>query len=414
MSEGHAASGWALLRHGPFSLLLTAKLFSTLAFQMIGVAVGWQVYQITGDPLDLGWVGFVQFVPILVLGIFGGHVADNFNRVRVLSLSLVLVLACSIALTVLALDELRAIWPILLTLATLSISRAFYSPASQALLPNIVSRQELPNAVAWTTSIFQIGTIAGPAIAGLILLFGTMWVYAAAAALCAVSLLLTMRIKAVQPPARGETANLRTLTSGLSYVWRNKIILGAISLDLAAVLVGGVTALLPIFAADILGVGPAGYGVLRSAPAIGALLTGLVLAQRPIRTGVGKAMFAAVALYGVATLIFGLSSSFELSVAMLAMAGAADMVSVFVRHNLIQLATPDHMRGRVAAVSSVFITGSNELGEFESGAVAALIGVVPCVVVGAGATLVITALWWRMFPALRKVSRPDDAAESTS
>ncbi|RMF11020.1 MAG: MFS transporter [Alphaproteobacteria bacterium] len=409
MSRSVVQGGWAVLRLRKFRLALMSRFLLTIAFQMLGVAVGWQVYAITGDPLDLGWVGLVQFVPILLLGLLGGHVADNFNRIHVLTACLGLVLVCCVALSVLAMSEVAAVWPILMVLAMLSVARAFYAPTAQALLSNIVSQEQLPNAVGWWTTVWQIATVAGPAAGGLVLIAGSDWVYACAALLTGLSISLMVQIRIGTRPRRREPVSWAALTGGLRYVWSNKVILGAISLDLVAVLLGGVTALLPIFATDILGVGPVGYGWLRSAPAVGAVCTGLVLAQFPIRRKIGRTMIGAVAVYGVATLVFGLSELYVLSLAMLAVAGAADMVSVFVRHNLIQLATPDEMRGQVAAVSSVFIVGSNELGEFESGALAALIGVVPCVIVGAVGTLVVTGASWVLFPELRRTDRPRDA-----
>ncbi len=404
------SSGWAVLAERNFRLLLATRFLVTLAFQMVAVAVGWQVYAITGNPLDLGWVGLVQFVPILTLSLLGGHVADSYNRVHVLSASLVLALLCCVAFAALAASQLTTIWPILLVLSIISVVRAFYAPTAQALLPNLVSEDQLPNAVAWGGTTWQIAIIVGPALGGIILIAGSDWVYGISAVLTGVAMVLTLRIRAGGRPPERNRVSWQRLTGGLRYVWQNKPILTAISLDLVAVLLGGVTALLPIFATDILGVGPVGYGWLRAAPAIGAVVTGFVLAQFPIRRRIGRAMTGGVALYGLATLGFGLSDLFALSLAMLVLAGAADMVSVFVRHNLIQLATPDSMRGRVAAVSSVFITGSNELGEFESGALAALIGVVPCVVVGAVGTLLVTGASWALFPALRRIDRPRDAA----
>lgn len=407
--QGDAVTGWAVFQYRDFTLYVLARLFATLAFQMMGTAVGWQVYSITGDPLDLGFVGLVQFIPILLFGIIGGQTADQFERRNIMVVCLVLSLICSAGLAVLSTSELTDIWPILAVLAIFSIGRAFHAPASQAFMPNLVPFNVLPSAVGWNSSLWQIGTIGGPALAGLLLIFGTTLVYAATAALTALAVGLTILIKK-RPLKNPSKRNLswQELTLGLSYVWGNKPVLGAISLDLVAVLLGGVTALLPIFAADILGVGATGYGWLRAAPAIGAVMMALTIAQKPIRRNMGKAMFTGVGIYGLATLIFALSANYWLSLIMLIVAGCADMISVYVRQNLVQVATPDAMRGRVGAVNSVFITASNELGEFESGALAALIGVVPCVVVGAVGTLTVTLLWSRLFPALRAYDRPED------
>lgn len=407
-SETENASGWAALRHRDFRFYLSAKLLSTIAFQMMGTAVGWQVYQITGDPFDLGLVGLVQFVPILIFGLIGGQTADRYERRRIMTLCLSTDFLCGLGLLALTLADIQSIWPILSILALFSVARAFYAPANQAIMPNLVPFRDLPSAVGWNSSVWQFGTIGGPAIGGVLLIFGTAVVYALVAACLIIAAILTILMKRRPPAQRHTKQSWGELTAGLSYVWSNKPVLGAISLDLVAVLLGGVTALLPIFASDILGVGAVGYGWLRAAPAIGALLMALYIAQRPIRRRMGHYMFIGVGLYGLATLIFALSSSFWLSVTMLVIAGGADMISVFVRQNLVQVATPDAMRGRVGAVNSVFITASNELGEFESGAVAALIGVVPCVVVGAIGTIIVTATWSRLFPALRAYDRPEE------
>lgn len=412
-SSDTAVTGWAVFQYRDFTLYVIARLFATLAFQMMGTAVGWQVYSITGDPLDLGFVGLVQFVPILLFGIIGGQTADRYERRNIMIACLSLAFLCTFGLLALSTIELTNIWPILAVLTVFSIGRAFHAPASQALMPNLVPFNVLPSAVGWNSSLWQIGTIGGPALGGLLLIFGTSVVYAVTAAFTALTIILTLFIKK-RPLASPSKQKLswQELTLGLSYVWGNKPVLGAISLDLVAVLLGGVTALLPIFATDILGVDATGYGWLRAAPAIGAVLMALSIAQKPIRRNMGKAMFMGVGIYGLATLIFALSANYWLSLSMLIVAGSADMISVYVRQNLVQVATPDAMRGRVGAVNSVFITASNELGEFESGALAALIGVIPCVVVGAVGTLTVTVLWSRFFPALRAYDRPEDPLDA--
>lgn len=406
-SSPSSSSGWAVLGVADYRRFILARLCGNLGIQMINAAVGWQVYQLTGDPLYLGLVGLVQFLPILVLGFPAGHVADTRERTTVLRLCLGLELVCAAILGILAFSGGGAVWPILSTLALLAVGRAFHAPASHALLANLVPKELLPSAIGWSSTVWQAATIAGPALGGLLLIFGSGWVYGLASALLLAATILTARIAPRGVPGSAAMDWL-ALTGGIRYVWRTKVILGAISLDLAAVLLGGATALLPAFASDILQVGPAGYGWLRAAPAVGAVLTGLYLAQRPIRRRLGVTMLMGVGVYGAAILAFGLSTAFWLSLLALAVSGAADMFSVFVRHSLVQLATPDAMRGRVAAVNSVFITASNELGEFESGIVAALIGVVPCVVAGAIGTLLVAAAAPYLFPALRVIDRIED------
>lgn len=403
-----AASALTVLAHRDFRLYALARLGSTLGIQMLAVGVGWQVYSLTGDPFDLGLVGLAQFLPILCFGLAGGHVADHRERVSTLTRAISISATVCVLLAAYALSGGAKVWPILLLLAVHATAMAFYWPAGQALLRHLVPTKQVPNAIAVNTTVWHSASVIGPALGGVVLLAGELWVFAAAAGLMLAAAFLMSRVPPRPVPAAAGFSWL-ALTGGLRYVWHNKIILGAISLDLVAVLLGGVTALLPIFASDILGVGPSGYGWLRAAPAVGAITVGLYMTRWPLRRHVGKAMFAGVAAYGVTTLVFGLSSWFWLSFLMLALAGAADMVSVFVRHNLVQLATPDAMRGRVGAVNSVFISASNELGEFESGVVAAWIGVVPCVVVGAVGTILCTALWMKMFPSLRQVDRPEDA-----
>lgn len=398
-----------VLGHRDFRLYATARLSSTLGIQVLSVSVGWQVYSITGDPLDLGLVGLVQFLPILCLGLLGGHAADHRERVRTLTLALSASTAVAVGLLLYILGGAPKVWPILLLLTVHGAGLAFYQPAAQALLRHLVPREHVPNAIALNTTVWHLASVVGPALGGLALTAGESWAFGLAAILLLSAVLLMSRVPPRPVAAQAGSFNWLALTGGLRYVWRNKIILGAISLDLVAVLLGGVTALLPIFASDILGVGPSGYGWLRAAPAVGAICIGLYMTRWPLRRRIGTAMFAGVAGYGLATLVFGLSTWFWLSFVMLAVAGAADMVSVFVRHNLVQLATPDAMRGRVGAVSSVFISASNELGEFESGALAAWIGVISCVVVGAVGTVLATALWMKLFPTLVRVDRPEDA-----
>jgi predicted MFS family arabinose efflux permease len=393
-----------------FRLFQAGRLAATLGLQMQGVAVGWQVYAITGSALDLGYVGLVQFMPALLMSLLTGHVADRFNRRHVLLVCYTLMLLCTTALFVSSRSAHPSVHGIYAVLFVIGTARAFLGPASSALLPNLVPRANFPSAVAWSSSTFQVAVIAGPALGGLLYSVGNATqVYGLAIGLQLLTVLVMslLRVRETQSTALGR--RFSDLVAGLRYVWEKPVILGAISLDLFAVLFGGAVALLPIYARDILHIGPQGMGLLRSAPAIGALVVGVLLAQRPLRRHAGRAMFACVGLFGLATVVFGLSHSFVVSLLALVVSGAADMVSVFVRQSLVQLRTPDEMRGRVAAVNLVFVGASNELGEFESGLTAAWLGVVPAVVAGGIGTLLIVALWLFLFPALRDIDRLDQA-----
>lgn len=376
-----------------------------MAVQIQNVAVGWLVYDVTRDPLALGLVGLATFLPAAGLALVTGHVADRYDRQRIMVISYVLttltalgLLACAITRT----SDMRIIYTLVLVFGA---TRAFANPAGQALLPNLVPREELGAAITWGSAFWQTATIVGPAVAGLLYVFGDIVVFAAAAiAFAAAAVLFASIGHHAQASEHGDT-DWATLLAGFAFIRSRPVILGAISLDLFAVLLGGATALLPIFARDILAVGPTGLGILRSMPAAGALTMAAWLAWRPLGRGVGRRMFQAVAVFGLATIAFGLSTSFLLSLACLFLLGAADMVSVVIRQTLVQAETPDAMRGRVSAVNAVFIGASNELGEFESGTVAALIGTVPCVVLGGAGTLLVAALWSRWFPALRERDR---------
>lgn len=394
------------LRFRDFRLFQTAKLLATLAMQMQGVAVGWQVYAITGSALDLGYVGLVQFLPALVMSLLTGQVADRFDRRYVVVVCHAVLFACTLLLYGISRQDTPSVASIYVVLALVGSARAFLGPASSALMPNLVPADSFPNAVAWSSSTWQAAVIAGPALGGVFYSLGNArQVYATSLALELIALVV---IAALRTPgkARGRAgASLKELLAGLAFVWRKPVILGAISLDLFAVLFGGAVALLPIYARDILHIGPEGLGMLRSAPAVGALVVGVLLTQRPLARHAGKAMFACVALFGAAQIAFGLSSSFVLSLIALIVSGAADMVSVYIRQSLVQLGTPDDMRGRVAAVNLVFVGASNEFGEFESGVTAAWLGAVPAVVAGGVGTLLIVALWVVLFPKLRDVDK---------
>jgi MFS family permease len=398
-------STFAALRHRNFALYLGARLLATLAVQMQSVAIGWQIYAITGDALDLGLIGLAQFLPFVVLVLPAGQVADRFDRRTIIAVCYAVEVVCAVLLLTYTLLGLTVVAPVFAVLALFGAARAFAMPASQALTPNLVPRESFGNAVALNSSTFYVATIVGPSLGGLLYVLGPDVVYQCVAALLVVSVVLMTRVKLPAVERRNEPASLATLLEGIRFVRSKPVVLGAISLDLFAVLFGGATALLPAFAADVLHVGPEGLGILRTAPAVGAGLTAAALAAFPITHSVGRWMFAGVATFGCATIVFGLSQSFALSLGALALLGAGDMVSVYVRQILIQLETPDEIRGRVSAVNAVFIGASNELGEFESGVTAAWWGLVPAVVVGGTATLVVTGLWMRLFPGLRTMDR---------
>jgi MFS family permease len=428
MSDDDKVSWAAAFQHRDFRAFQAARTLSILGMQMQSVAIGWQIYAITHRPLDLAWVGLAQFLPAVVFSLVAGHAADRLERRHILT-------ACNAALAALALVLLAVaraqssphpaqplgVAPIYATLVAVGIARAFLGPANQSILPTLVPAEHFPNAVAWGSSFWQTAMVLGPTAGGVAYaaLGRPEHVYALAAACLglACALVSTVRPRAPRPtsasPYRksGRSSERHdSLLAGVRYVRDNPIVLGAMSLDLFAVLLGGATALLPVYARDILQLGPWALGALRSAPAAGAALTAVLLAIRPIERRAGAKMFAGVALFGVATIVFGVSRHFALSLAALLVVGAADMVSVFVRSALVQLATPDAMRGRVSAVNMVFIGASNELGEFESGLTAQWLGTVPAVVLGGVGTLVVVAVWAWRFPELRRVGRVSDVA----
>ncbi len=393
------------LSHRNFRLFWLARVAAWLAMQMQVVAVGWQVYDMTGRALDLGLVGLFQFLPTLALALVAGHVVDSVDRKRVLFAALLVEFAA--IGTLCALTVAGALNPVAIfaIVAVIGTAKSFEGPAYQALLSALVPPEDLPNAVAWNSSAMQSAMVAGPALGGLLYIAGPAVVYTASTALLAIAaiLVLLLRPRAVELAPRGMS--LSSMLAGVGFIRSRPAILGAISLDLFAVLLGGATALLPIFARDILHVGPWGLGLLRAAPAIGALTMAVVLTRWGVERHAGRWMLAAVAAFGVATAVFGLSADPVLSFAALAVVGATDQISVFVRQTLIQLATPDQMRGRVGAVSSLFIGASNQLGEFESGTLAALLGAVPAVVAGGVGAVAIAGLWAWKFPALRRIDR---------
>ena len=396
----------AVLRNGDLRRFLLARFLATIAVQMQTVAVGWQVYEVTRDPLDLGLVGLSQFLPFVALILPAGHFADSRDRRRLLALCFALEAVCALLLLAFAWHGLGSALPVFGVMLLFGTARAFAMPTGQALLPNLVPRDRLGTAVALNSSTWQVATIAGPALGGLLYLAGPTAVYATVAALLGLASVLMLRLeRGGTDGRRAASFDREALLSGLRFVRSRRTVLGAISLDLFAVLFGGATALLPVYASDVLGVGPGGLGVLRTAPAVGAALCGAMLGLRPIATRVGRWMFGGVVVFGLATVVFGLSKSFGLSLLALAVMGAGDMVSVYIRHVLVQLETPDGIRGRVSAVNAVFIGASNELGEFESGVTAAWFGTVPAVVIGGVATLAVAWVWARRFPVLWRMDR---------
>lgn len=394
-------AGWAAFRHPDFALYCGSRFLSALAIQMQNVAVGWLVYDLTRDPLALGLVGLAGFLPAILLALVTGHVADRFDRRAVLMACYAVTTASATGLFLHAWSGSVAVWPIYALVLVYGTARAFANPAGQALLPNLVPAEHFQNAVAWNSSAWQTATIIGPALGGILFAFGGTTVFGATTVAFALTALMVAAIAHRGGSNRREKASWAGLIAGILFIRSRPAILGAISLDLFAVLLGGATALLPIYARDILLVGPWGLGLLRSMPALGAVLMALWLAYHPLDRRSGRRMFQAVAVFGLATIGFGLSSNLLLSMGCLVVLGAADMVSVFVRQTLVQIDTPDAMRGRVAAVNAVFIGASNELGEFESGVLAALVGTVPAVVLGGLGTLAVAGLWSRWFPALR-------------
>lgn len=385
-----------------------ARIAATLAMMMMVIVIGWQVYDIARETRSvresaflLGMVGLAQFAPVFMLTLFVGSIADRFDRRWIARAAVVAELACALALFALAQAGNRDLLPLFLVAITLGAARAFAGPSLTALAPNLVPSGALPTAIAWSSMGFQAGAVLGPLAGGLLYDRSPPLPYAGAAVLLAIALVALFRIPPVPRPA-GTRASIG---EGLSYVRGNKIVLGAISLDLAAVILAGATAMLPIYARDILHVGAEGLGLMRAAPAIGAGVVALVLTRFPLRSGVGWKMFVAVGVFSIGTITFGLSTSLQMAVISLFALGAADMVSVYVRASLIQLHTPDEMRGRVSAVSLVFISASNELGEFRAGTLAAAIGAVQATVLGGVLALAVTALWALWFPALRRADK---------
>ncbi|HXX01976.1 MAG TPA: MFS transporter [Candidatus Acidoferrales bacterium] len=399
-----ARAGRAAFTHPAFVLFQIARFMIVAAVEMQAVAVGWQVYEITKRPLDLGFVGLAQFLPGILLFPISGHASDRFERRHVLSTCYAGFGLCFALLLALTQHGLHSVTAIYAVLVLLGVVRSFNSTASRSILPSLVPEEHFPNAVAWNATIFQTATILGPTFGGILYAatHGPSLVYGIAMITAIGATATTFRIKPERKVRLREPMTLKTVFAGLHFIWTKKLILGAISLDLFAVLLGGAVALLPVYAREILRTGPWGLGLMRTAPAVGATLMAVLLAHRPLRGKSGITLLWAVAGFGIFTIVFGLSRSLTVSLAALLLLGASDMISVIIRATLTQLATPDEMRGRVTAVDMIFIGASNELGQFESGVTAQWFGTVPAVVLGGVGTLAVIGLWAWLFPELRQ------------
>lgn len=392
----------SVLKQPYFTSFWLIRMLSTTSFQMLSVAIGWQMYALTHDAFSLGLVGLAQFLPMVVLTLVVGQVADRFQKRIIVLLSLLTEAIIAAVLLAGSLGDWLGREQILLFAALLGACRAFEGPTLSALLPEIMPKPLLQQAVSLSTTAGQTSQIIGPSLGGLLYSFGPGAVYSTATAALLTAAVLICFIRSAQA-IRREPVSVRSLFSGIVFVYRNKMILGTISLDLFAVLLGGATALLPIFAQDILQTGPWGLGLMRTAPAIGALLMSVVLSYYPLLSNVGYKLFGGLAVFGAATILFSVSTNLIVSLVALLFIGASDVISVVIRSSLVQLQTPDEMRGRVNAVNSLFIGTSNQLGEFESGTMAGLFGAVPAGVIGGLGTLAVAGLWMYLFPSLRKM-----------
>ena len=403
-------SSTTLYRHRDFAFFMSGRFLSTVAMQVQSVAIGWQIYEMERTPLALGLVGLCQFLPMFLLILPAGEISDRFDQRRVLAAAFVVQGGCSALFLALSMAHIANAIAFYAILVLFGAGRGFSAPAGQSLLAFLVPPERLPRSIALNSSVFMVAVISGPALGGFLYAYGPIATYSVCVTgfLAAAALTATLGGRRIVHSALDEASRLARVVEGIRFVRARPVVFGAISLDLFAVLLGGATALLPIFARDILQVGPVGLGLLRSAPALGAATVALALARKPLERHTGAKMFAAVAAFGIATIVFGLSRNFFLSLAALYVLGASDMISVFVRAALINYATPDRMRGRVGAVSMLFIGASNELGEFESGITAALFGTIPAVVLGGLGTLAVVAVWMKLFPPLKTVDRLSD------
>jgi MFS family permease len=387
-----------------------SRLLSSIAFQMLSVAIGWQMYELTHDAFSLGLVGLAQFLPMVLLTLVVGHFADRYDRRYIVFICQIVEAGMALLLLLGSVTNSLGQHHILIMAAVLGACRAFEGPSSSALLPQLVPKEFLQQAISWNTSVGQLSQILGPSMGGLLYWAGATLVYTVASLALLTAGILTFFIRSKPIVRKSEPVSLQSLFSGIMFVYRQPIILGTISLDLFAVLLGGATALLPIFALDVLHTGPWGLGLMRTAPAIGALLMSIVLVYYPLKKAVGYMLFGALAVFGLATMLFAISTNIFISLLALFFIGASDVISVIIRSSLVQLQTPDEMRGRVNAVNSLFIGTSNQLGEFESGTLAGFIGAVPATLVGGIGTIVIAGLWMFLFPSLRKMRTLSDSS----
>ena len=394
---------FAAFRHRSYSLFFTARFLAAFATQIISVAVGWQMYDVTRSTFYLGLIGLVQFLPSLLLILVTGSVTDRYNRRAIVSVCLTVSALCAAALLMLTITGAFSPVPVFIVLLVFGVERAFMGPAVQSLAPNLVPEKDLANSFAWNASSWQTASIVGPVAGGLLYGLGPTVAYSVALAFMVAGALLVFLIPKPAQRKVSEPTSWSYILAGFGFIRAEKVVLGAISLDLFAVLLGGAVALMPVFASEILVLGPLGLGLLRAAPGVGAIAMAIYLATFPIRHDSGIKMFVGVAVFGLGTLIFGLSETAWLSILALAIMGAGDMISVYVRETLIALWTPDEVRGRVNAVNSVFVGASNELGEFRAGMMAHFFGTVPAVVIGGIGTLAVSVIWALGFPQLRRI-----------
>lgn len=407
MSLIAADNRFGAFQHPAYRFFFSARFLGAFGIQITSVAVGWQMYEETGNSLYLGLIGLFQFLPSLLLILVTGTVADRYNRRAIMAICLGLASLCGAALLFITLTDSFVPWIVFSVLLVFGIERAFMGPAVQSLAPSLVPKVDLPNAIAWNSSSWQMASIIGPVAGGLLYGVSPVVAYSVATSFFAMSALLAICIKKPVQNESHKQVTMESLLAGFKFISNEKVVLGAISLDLFAVLLGGAVALMPIFAKEVLTLGPWGLGLLRSAPGIGAIAVAIFLAFYPIRHRAGLLMFVGVALFGAATVVFGMSQTAWISIAALVVLGGSDMISVYVRETLIALWTPDEVRGRVNAVNMVFVGASNELGEFRAGTMASVTGAIPAVVIGGIGTIAVSIIWAMKFPQLRKIDNLD-------
>lgn len=402
---------FSAFRHSSFARYFGARFLTAMATQITSVAAGWQIYDETGNAALLGWIGLVQFLPAVLLVLFTGLASDRFGRRLIMGLSIIMEMSCAAAIFYLAISgQFNPLW-VLGVLTVFGVARAFHTPASSSLVVNVVPKEDFTNAIGWITSSWQLASIFGPVAGGLLYGISGPTAYVSAAIIFMIAAILIFSIPKPEQALEKSATSIDTLLGGFSYIWKQKIVLGAISLDLFAVLLGGAVALMPIYAKDILELGPTGLGLLRAAPGIGAVMMIGWLTAFPVKDHAGVILFVSVALFGLATTIFGVSTTAWISILALMFVGAFDMISVYIREILLQLWTPDKVRGRVNAVNSIFLGASNELGEFRAGFMAAAYGAVLTVTGGGIAAMGVAAIWAKLFPELRKakyLEAPDE------